>query len=149
MANLRANKIVGIGSTDAGVVFQGDVKINSQGVMYFPTGTTTNRGRGRGVWAGGRNPSDSATTDYIAIQSGGTAQDFGDLTVGRNEIRGLGSSTRGVFGGGRYPNPSVINVIDYITLATTSNAADFGDLTDGRRNGVAGLSDSHGGLGGY
>ena len=41
MANLRANKLVGIGSTDAGVVFDGPIKINTQGVMYFPTGDTT------------------------------------------------------------------------------------------------------------
>ena len=40
MANLRANKIVGIGSTDAGVTFDGLISLNSQGYMYFPTGNT-------------------------------------------------------------------------------------------------------------
>ena len=73
MANLRANKIVGIGSTDAGVVFDGDVKINSQAVMYFPTGTTTQRGRGRAVFAGGYtgpSPGNGTTgISYFQIQS--------------------------------------------------------------------------------
>jgi len=31
MANLRANKIVGIGSTDAGVTFERPISVNTQG----------------------------------------------------------------------------------------------------------------------
>ena len=50
MANLRANKIVGIGSTDAGLTFNGPISLNTQGYMYFPTGVTTDRGRGRGFY---------------------------------------------------------------------------------------------------
>ena len=50
MANLRANKIVGIGSTDAGLTFNDLISLNTQGYMYFPTGNTTNRGRGRGLF---------------------------------------------------------------------------------------------------
>ena len=50
MANLRTNKLVGIGSTDAGVVFDGEIKFNTPNVMYFPTGITSERGRGRGVF---------------------------------------------------------------------------------------------------
>ena len=118
--------------TDVGVVFGDNTKFDTLSYMVPPGGTTAESNRGRGVWAGGRNPSDSATTDYIAIQSGGTAQDFGDLSQGRNEIRGLSSSTRGIFGGGRYPHPSVVDTIDYITIATTSNATDFGNLTTAR-----------------
>ena len=52
MANLRANKIVGIGSTDAGVIFDGPISLNTQGYMYFPTGNTTDRGRGRALLGG-------------------------------------------------------------------------------------------------
>ena len=51
MANLRANKIVGIGSTDAGVTFDYIISLNSQGYMYFPTGNTANRGRGRAIFS--------------------------------------------------------------------------------------------------
>ena len=143
MANLRANKLVGIGSTDAGVVFDGPIKINTQGVMYFPTGDTSQRGRGRAVWGGGTTAPTSmnATIDYISIDVGGLAQDFGDLTANRNEVRAFSSTTRGVFGGGRYPHPSVTNIIDYVTLATTANATDFGDLTD-ERAGCAAVSNN-------
>ena len=126
---VNENPLVGV---DDGLTFEDNTKFDTLSYLVPPGGTTTERGRGRGVWAGGRNPSDSATTDYIAIQSGGTAQDFGDLSQPRNEVRGLGSSTRGIFGGGRYPNPSVVDTIDYITLATTSNATDFGNLTTAR-----------------
>ena len=54
---------------------------------------------------------------------------------------------RGVFAGG-YITPSHNNSIDYVTISTLSNAQDFGDLTVARYS-VAGLSDSHGGLGGF
>ena len=118
--------------TDVGVVFGDNTKFDTLSYLVPPGGTSAESNRGRGVWAGGRNPADSATTDYIAIQSGGTAQDFGDLSQGRNELRGLSSSTRGIFGGGRYPHPSVVDTIDYITIATTSNATDFGNLTAAR-----------------
>ena len=64
MANLRANKIVGIGSTDAGVTFDGPISLNTQGYMYFPTGNTTDRGRGRALFAAGANPSVTSHIDY-------------------------------------------------------------------------------------
>ena len=53
MANLRVNNVVGFGSTDAGVNFTGPIKLNTQGYMYFPTGVTTDRGRGRAAVGGG------------------------------------------------------------------------------------------------
>ena len=45
-------------------------------------------------------------------------------------------------------SPVNYNIIDYITFATTGNAIDFGDCIEEKR-GTSGLSDSHGGLGGY
>ena len=65
MANLRANKIVGIGSTDAGVTFNGPISLNTQGYMYFPTGNTTDRGRGRALIAGGSTPSVTTNIDFL------------------------------------------------------------------------------------
>ena len=56
MANLRANNIVGVGSTDAGVVFDGVTKIKTQNYFYLQTGNTENRGRGRGIFGGGESP---------------------------------------------------------------------------------------------
>ena len=130
MANLRANKIVGIGSTDAGVVFDGPIKINTQGVMYFPTGETTQRSRGRGLLGGSNDGSPfSDNIQYINIQSQGNSVDFGNLTSARSRTSSYSSSTRGIWGGG---NPKT-NIIDYVTIATTANAIDFGDLTVARR----------------
>ena len=115
---------------DEGVVFEGDTKVNSQGYMYFPTGTTAERGRGRAIWGGGQNPSNKVVMDYFQIQTGGITIDFGNLTDARNEVRACGSSTRGVWAGGR--DPSVTNIIDYVEIPTTANAVDFGDLTVAR-----------------
>ena len=56
------------------------------------------------------------------------------------------NKTRGLFAGGYSPDNS--NVIDFITFSSLGNAQDFGDLTEEKR-GVSGLSDSHGGLGGF
>ena len=126
MANLRANSITGIGSTDAGIVFDGVTKINTQNYFYIPTGNTEDRGRGRGViGAGYVAPARNNTIDYMQIQSTGNAIDFGDLTVSRSDCANISSSTRGIFAGGII---GYSNVIDFFTIATTSNAVDFGDL---------------------
>ena len=101
MANLRANKIVVIGSTDACTTFDGPISLNTQGYMYFSTGNTTDRGRGRGIIGGGHDGS------------------------------------------------SLLKTIQYLEIQSQGNTIDFGDLTFGRRNGMGGLSDSHGGLGGF
>ena len=128
MANLRANKLVGIGSTDAGVVFDGPIKINTQGVMYFPTGDTSQRGRGRGLTGGGfiAPGVPTPTIQSIQIQSEGTGLDFGDLTVARMSLTPMSSVTRGLFAGGYTPTNQ--DVIDYVEIATTGNAVDFGNM---------------------
>ena len=129
MANLRANNIVGVGSTDAGVVFDGVTKIKTQNYFYLQTGNTENRSRGRGLFGGGESPISpnlSNSIDYIQIQTQGIASDFGDLTQAKRFPVACSSSTRGVFGGGN--NPSNSNVIEYITISSTSNSTDFGDL---------------------
>ena len=117
-----------------GTEFQGVTVFDTQGYFVPPSGTTEQRGRGRGLWAGGDNPGggDTKIIDFIQIQSGGIGLDFGDLTVSSNQTRGVSSFTRGVFGGGRRPHPATSNIMDYVTIATTSNAVDFGDLTDDR-----------------
>ena len=75
------------------------------------------------------------------------SQDFGDLTVAKQEMNaGLSDNVRGVFGGGQVPSaPIRLNSIDYVTIASTGNAQDFGDLT-GERNSSGSASDSHGGI---
>ena len=125
--NPKAPKVIPPVGVDAGVTFEGDTKINSQGVMYFPTGDTTQRSRGRGVVFAGENPSKNKSISYVEMQSGGIAKDFGDLTKDCGENKAVASATRGVvqLSG---DNPQTINTLEYITIATTSNSIDFGDL---------------------
>ena len=52
----RINELPPVGE-DSGVQFDGYVKHNSPNYMYFPTGDTSQRGRGRGVVVAGENPS--------------------------------------------------------------------------------------------
>ena len=104
MANLRANKIVGIGSTDAGVTFDGPISLNTQGYMYFPTGNTTDRGRGRGLNGGSSTPANITTIDYFQIQSTGNSIVFGDLTTS-GQHTSCSSATRGVFAMGGQSSP--------------------------------------------
>ena len=131
MANLRANKIVGIGSTDAGTTFDGPISLNTQGYMYFPTGNTTDRGRGRGlIVANYIQPSNYNTSEFITIQSMGNSQDFGDASAAVRGQAVFASSTRALSGSG-YVAPSAVNTIDYFTIATQGNALDFGDVTGG------------------
>ena len=133
---------------DEGVVFDGYTKINSPGVMYFPTGDTAQRGRGRAVsWWGIYDTSGNYTkdVDYFDIQSLGTTTKFGEIsdTVGLGA--GMSSSTRGVFAGGTKPAAGNQNLLEYITIATTGNALDFGGISTLFRYG-AGISNSTRGL---
>jgi hypothetical protein len=106
-----------------GTQFSGVTKFDTQGYFVPPSGTTEQRGRGRGLFAANN------IIDYIQIQSQGNAIDFGDMSASAANGSGLGSSTRGVFGGFGSP---IINTIEYITFSTTSNSLDFGDLTTNR-----------------
>ena len=96
MANLRANKIVGIGSTDAGVTFDGPISLNTQGYMYFPTGVTSERGGAKGFFVGGQDTSNANTNivDFINIESAGNAVKFGDLTTATRMTGATASDTR-------------------------------------------------------
>ena len=107
-----------------GTEFRGVTTFDTQGYFVPPSGTTEQRGRGRGLFGGGDNPSTTNSIDYVNINSTGNAQDFGDLIEARDKIAAAGSSTRGLFAGG---DPSS-NTIAYVTLATTGNALNFGDL---------------------
>ena len=96
------------------------------------------------VYACGQvTPSVSNIIEYVTTASTGDASDFGDLTVARNSLAGVSSSTRGVFAGGGAPGAS--DVMDYITIASTGDAADFGDFLP-TGGGVSGCSNGHGGL---
>ena len=146
----RSNNELPPVGVDEGVTFGGGTKHNTQGYMYFPTGTTEQRGRGRGIYAAAyTHPTYSAQIDYLSIQSLGNSIKFGDLSVAKIETASCSSSTRALFAGGGVPGPTTggtkQNTIDYVTIATTSNYTDFGDLTDtvrthaGCSNGTRGI----------
>ena len=126
-------KVIPPYGVDAGNTFGGTIQQSSQGYMYFPTGRTEERGRGRGVYGGGASsPSTNpANIAYIDVQSQGNTTKFGDLTTSnRVWIHGFGSSTRAIWsGGGNTGGSNTANTIDFVTIATTSNATDFGDAT--------------------
>jgi len=104
----------------------------------------------RGILSGGRDGAASiqfSDIDFITISSLGNAKDFGNLTFTGAYLASAANQTRGVTAGGN-DSPNYWNIINYVTIATTGNALDFGDLTVGRYA-LGGLSDSHGGLGGF
>jgi len=101
-----------------------------------------------GLFAAGYSQTASAilkSIDKIIIETTGNATDFGDLTVVRYDLAGLGSSTRGVFAAGNLDYTNATNVMDYVTFASLGNATDFGDRTISYYNST-GLSNSTRGI---
>jgi hypothetical protein len=89
----------------------------------------------RGIWCGG--VSDTSPNvyynniEYVTISATGNSNDFGDLSIGKNNTGCCSSSTRGIIAGGYTGNFQ--NTIEFVTISTLGNAADFGDLTLARR----------------
>ena len=99
----------------------------------------------RGIQGGGISNAVVTSIEFLTIASGGDATVFGDLSLARRlEGGGCASQTRGIFAGGYSPNT---NIIEFINISDGGKAQDFGDL--GRAGSTGGLSDCHGGLGGY
>jgi hypothetical protein len=146
MANLNVNTISGIGTE--GPVLDGGLKFRSLNYLTLPKGDTTQRGRGRGIVAGGSpGTNNSEGIEIISIQSNGVVTEFGQLASARRGCGGCSSSTRGLIGGGTAtnPSPSFTNSMEFITIATTANGTDFGDLSSGSRN-IGGVSSATRGL---
>ena len=159
-ANVATNgkkMLIGSGGSGGGKSID-QIIIQSKGnATDFGGSTTYERFQGahcsnsvRGIWAGGQmhNPYHlTSSIELITIESGGNAIDFGGtLFEGLREPTGACNQTRGVFAGGI--NPSGVNTIQFVTIASTGNASDFGDISEPKRF-SGGLSDSHGGLGGF
>ena len=146
MAILKVDTISGIGTE--GPVFEGDIEFTSQKFLPLPKGDTTQRGRGRGIIAGGSPGSDNnEQIEFFDIQSDGVVTEFGELASARRGCGGCSSSTRGLIGGGTAtnPSPSFTNSMEFITIATTANGTDFGDLNNASRN-IGGFSNQTRGL---
>ena len=120
--------------TDAGNTFGGGISMNSLDYMYFPTGRTEERGRGRALFMGGSQnpftPNIMDTIDYVDINSEGVAVRFGSLTTTNSQSAAFASSTRGINAGGQTsaPGDNQTNIIEFVTIATEGNGTDFGDL---------------------
>ena len=70
--------------------------------------------------------------DYWAADTGGTAQDFGDITDVSRGTSAMSDGTRGEWWGGESGDgSSVVDQIAYITIATTNDATDAGNLGSG------------------
>ena len=121
--------------TDTGVVFEDNTKFDTLSYMVPSGGTTTERGRGRALYAGGyKTPNTITAIDLLQIQHGGITNQFGDLTATSSaNCAACSSSTRMVTSGG-WASPVNNNVMEYVTIAVNSNATDFGDLDVARRN---------------
>ena len=122
------------------------------GDLAFPSGQMDAASNSvRGIWAGGSDNNVGRHIQYRNLASSGNSIFFGDLNaVNRRDGAGASTQTRAIFGAGLIDSPSTtrVNSIEFVTIATTGNAQDFGDLTQ-VRNALGGLSDSHGGLGGF
>ena len=129
----------------SGTEFRGVTTFDTQGYFVPPSGTTEQRGRGRGVFGGGTFPSPSSdknTIDYIEIHTEGNAQDFGDLPTTTRGQGGCSSSTRGLFFSGY--SGGALDQIEYVTIATTGNGLDFGNLTVARTYAAGASSNTRG-----
>ena len=130
------------------------VTISSKGnAIIFGDLTQARRGTGscasstRGLFMGGSIPGYIKTIDYVTTASTGNALTFGDLAGTRGFGGAAGSQTRALIAAG-YSGSAYLNSIEYVTISSSGDAQDFGDLSYDP-NVPAGVSDSHGGLGGF
>ena len=79
MTILKVDTVSGIGTE--GPVFEGDIEFTSQNFLTLPKGDTTQRGRGRGIVAGGSpGTNNSEGIEIISTQSSGVVTEFGPVS---------------------------------------------------------------------
>ena len=122
-----------------GTEFSGVTTFDTQGYFVPPSGTTEQRGAGRGIITGSGN-----AIQYISIHTQGNSQDFGDLSyTPAGYATCASSSTRGLTAGGHNPDT---NYIDFITIATNGNGQEFGDIGHSNIYGMGGCGSNTRGL---
>ena len=128
-----------------GTEFSGVTTFDTQGYFVPPSGTTEQRGRGRGIFGGAylTPQGANASIEYIETSSSGNGLDFGDMSSTAMMSTALSNSTRSVFAGG-YSTPSTISTIEFVTISTTSNTTNFGDLSENKRHMAACASNTKG-----
>ena len=142
MANLRANSIVGVASTNSGVTFEGPIKIKTQNYFYLPTGNTFKRNVIENVVENGLVLYLDAGTSTSYSGTGTTWTDLsgnsntGTLTNGPTYSSANGGSIV-LDGGDDYVNFSFVNpfaetIIVWVRSAT-SNWNENGWISSSRR----------------
>jgi hypothetical protein len=131
MSDLRIDNITNRTGT-TGPVIAGVSTVTSTGTFVVPVGPTEMRGgRGRGVFVGGiLGGSRTARMNYIEIATAGNSEEFGNLTQTASQGAALGSSIRGIAGGGSPSSPSGTTNIDYFIFSSDGGANEFGDFLE-------------------
>jgi len=148
-----ASQESGAGTGEAEVITIAS-KGNSVRFGGFSDGPRSNGGAAsnpvKGIYAGGyTGPAGTRTSQVFSctIASDGNFINFTDLPEAHDCAQGMSNSTRGVFMGG-YPNQSN-NTMKSVEFASGGSSVFGSDLASNRNGNSAGISDSHGGLGGF
>ena len=148
-----ASQESGAGTAEAEVITIAS-KGNSVRFGGFSDGPRSNGGAAsnpvKGIYAGGYTGSGTRTSQVFSctIASEGNFINFTDLPEAHDCGQGMSNSTRGVFMGG-YPNQST-NTMKSVEFSSGGESVVFGrDAAANRNANSAGISDSHGGLGGF
>ena len=146
MSELRINNITDrVGSS--GPIIAGVSTVSSSSHMVMPSGPTEMRGgRGRGIIAGGDNPTFLSSMEFVEIATTGNSTDFGDMSEAKRNLTGASSSIRGIiFGGQTSPSPNApIMSIEYTTISSSGGGNDFGDLATSHVDGAGVTSEIRG-----
>ena len=146
MSELRINNITDRAGS-SGPIIAGVSTVTSTSHMVMPSGPTEMRGgRGRGIIAGGDNPTFLSSMEFVEIATIGNSTDFGDMSEAKRNLTGASSSIRGlIFGGQTSPSPNApIISIEYTTISSGGGGNDFGDLVVSHVDGAGVTSDIRG-----
>ena len=109
---------------------QMEIYDGNQWTGILATSPELQTGGARGLFIGGRTPSNVDTIDYVTISTTGNAIDFGNRLEAGRQGGATASRIRGVICG--RPAPLHSNIIEFLTIASTGNTQDFGDSTSAR-----------------
>ena len=131
---------------DTGTQICGVTTFTGTSGMVIPGGPTEYRGgRGRGIVAGGDNPTYFSSMEFVEIATTGTSTDFGDMLEAKRNMCGASSSTRGVIMGGQIsPGNYATKPIEYTIISSGGGSNDFGDLISTHLDGAGVTSDIRG-----
>ena len=145
MSELRINNITDRAGS-SGPIIAGVSTVTSTSHMVMPSGPTEMRGgRGRGITAGGDNPTYLSSMEFVEIATTGNSTDFGDMSEAKRNQCGASSSTRGVILGGQIsPGNYATKPIEYTIISSGGGSNDFGNLTTDHVDGAGVTSEIRG-----